>query len=122
MVLGVCRRVLNDAHDAEDAFQATFLVLARKAANLDRGRSLANWLYTVAHRVALNARLAAARRRAHERQVPAVSSHEPDDDTWRDLRQMLDAELGQLPEKYRGRKLYKHNPNADWALDAVANN
>src|SRR4051812_34734340 len=67
MVLGVCRRVLHHAHDAEDAFQAVFLVLARKAATIDPRRPLASWLYTVAQNLALNARTSLARRRAHER-------------------------------------------------------
>src|SRR5262245_42039573 len=53
LVLGVCRRVLNDANDVEDAFQATFLVLVKKAGTLDRGRPLLNWLYTVAYHAAL---------------------------------------------------------------------
>ncbi|HEX5269874.1 MAG TPA: sigma-70 family RNA polymerase sigma factor, partial [Gemmataceae bacterium] len=56
LVLGVCRRVLHDTHAAEDAFQATFLVLVRKAPSLDRGKPLGSWLYTVAYRLALRAR------------------------------------------------------------------
>ena len=64
MVLGVCRRVLRDAHGAEDAFQATFLALVRKAGSIARGGAVAPWLYRVAFRVALRARAAAAQRQA----------------------------------------------------------
>src|SRR5262249_6183129 len=67
LVLGVCRRVLGNTHDAEDAFQATFIILLRKARSLDRHGTLANWLYTVAYHAALRARASAARRRTEER-------------------------------------------------------
>src|SRR5215469_3727917 len=69
MVLGVCRRVLGNYHDAEDAFQATFLVFVRKAASIASRELLANWLYGVAHQTALKARATTAKRRARERQV-----------------------------------------------------
>jgi RNA polymerase sigma factor (sigma-70 family) len=102
MVLGVCRRVLANFHDADDAFQATFLVLVRKAASLRSSGLLANWLYGVAYRTALKARAAAARRRAREKQIidmpaPQVGTGE----VWHELQLHLDRELQRLPEKYR---------------------
>jgi RNA polymerase sigma factor (sigma-70 family) len=101
MVWGVCRRLLNQ-HDAEDAFQATFLVLVRKAVSVVPRERVANWLYGVAHQTALQARRTAARRRAREKQVtempePAVA--EPD--LWLDLQPLLDQGLSRLPDKYR---------------------
>src|SRR6266404_4660716 len=79
MVLGVCRRVLHNLHDAEDAFQATFLVLVRRASSLRSPGMIGNWLYGVAHRTALHARDAALRRRAKEAEL--VTRTEPVDDT-----------------------------------------
>jgi RNA polymerase sigma factor (sigma-70 family) len=101
MVLGVCRRVLHDFHDAEDAFQATFLVLARRAAAVRKHESVGSWLYGTAYRTALEARTMSARRRAREQPMsdaphPAVEPAEAQD--WRAL---LDRELNLLPEKYR---------------------
>jgi RNA polymerase sigma factor (sigma-70 family) len=99
MVLGVCHRVLRNRHDAEDAFQATFLVLVRKASTLRSPATIGHWLYGVAYRTALHARDAAAKRRAKEAKVvPQTGSWE---DTWADLRPVLDQELDRLPEKYR---------------------
>jgi RNA polymerase sigma factor (sigma-70 family) len=103
MVLGVCRRVLRNPHDVEDAFQATFLVLVRKAAFIRERELLGNWLYGVAYRTALDARAAAARRRARERQVSIMPESEAGNSTpmEQDLRPFLDQELNRLPEKYR---------------------
>jgi RNA polymerase sigma factor (sigma-70 family) len=102
MVRGVCRRVLGNPHDADDAFQATFLILARKAAGAGRYPSVGGWLHAVAYHVALRERARAGRRRQHERQVARVSSEEAiTDQDRRELRLVLDEELGRLPEKYR---------------------
>jgi RNA polymerase sigma factor (sigma-70 family) len=102
MVFGVCRRVLRDRHAAEDALQATFLVLARKAGQLREPGSLAPWLYGVAARVAARARLEAARRRRRERQAGVREAVEPTEDAvWRDLRPVLDEEVDRLPARYR---------------------
>jgi RNA polymerase sigma factor (sigma-70 family) len=101
MVWGVCRRLL-DHHDAEDAFQAAFLVLARKAASILPRELVANWLYGVAHQTALQARRTLARRRVRERQVTKMP--EPgviQQDFWNDLQPVLDKELSCLPDKYR---------------------
>lgn len=102
MVFGVCRRILGDVHAAEDAFQATFLVLARKAPSLSRRSLVGNWLYGVAYRTAQRARADAARRHAHERQAPMPSRSDPlEEMVWRDLRPVLDEEIHGLPAKYR---------------------
>jgi RNA polymerase sigma factor (sigma-70 family) len=102
MVWGVCRRLLANHQDAEDAFQATFLVLVRKAATVLPREMVANWLYGVAHMTAQRGRATAAKARRRERQVaempePAVA--EPD--LWDDLRPLLDQELARLPDSYR---------------------
>jgi RNA polymerase sigma factor (sigma-70 family) len=101
MVLGVCRRVLGNHHDAEDAFQVAFLVLARKATAIGQRELLANWLYGTAYRAALEAR--AARRRVRERQVSAIPEPEApaQPEVSLDLRPVLDQELSRLPDKYR---------------------
>ena len=104
MVLGVCRRMLPNAHDAEDAFQATFLILARRAASIGRREQLANWLYGVAVRTAKEARRRAARQHARERRLMNESHvkvvNAPDEDQ-RDLLSLLDEELNALPPRYR---------------------
>jgi RNA polymerase sigma factor (sigma-70 family) len=99
MVFGVCRRVLGNEQDAEDAFQATFLVLVRNAASVRKRRALGSWLYGVAHRTALEARRAMARRRAKEREV--VPRGEASAEGGDDLREVLDRELAALPQRYR---------------------
>ena len=102
MVLGVCRRVIGDPHLAEDAFQATFLVLARRAATVRPRHLVGHWLYGVAYRTALKARGVAARRMAREKQVDAIPHPPvPPDEAWADLQPILDAELSRLPDKYR---------------------
>jgi RNA polymerase sigma factor (sigma-70 family) len=102
MVLGVCRRVLKNAHDAEDAFQATFLVLARKAATIARRESLGGWLYEVAYHGALRSKTNASRRQVRERQVVAMMSSDAQAEIDRqELCAVLDQELHQLPRKYR---------------------
>src|SRR6266511_1257194 len=94
MVHGVCRRVLRHEQDAEDAFQAAFLVLARKAAAVVPRERVGNWLYGVACHTARKARAAALKRRARER--PATAAPEPEaaqPDPWAELRPLLDQEL-----------------------------
>jgi RNA polymerase sigma factor (sigma-70 family) len=102
MVWSVCCRVLANHHDAEDAFQATFLVLVRKAATVLPREMLPNWLYGVAAMTAHRAKVAAAIARRRERQF--VSMPEPamaESDLWTDLRPLLDQELTRLPDPYR---------------------
>ena len=102
MVLGVCRRVVGDPHDADDCFQATFLVLVRKAASISPRDKVGNWLYGVAHTTAVRLKAANAKRRQRERQVSKMP--EPEvlcEDLGDDVHTLLDEELSRLPEKYR---------------------
>jgi RNA polymerase sigma factor (sigma-70 family) len=109
MVLGVCRRVAGDAHAAEDAFQATFLILAKKAASIRHQASVSNWLFGVARRVAGKARAQAEARRDRERQAANVPHAEPFDElAWQELRGVLDEEVGRLPEKCRAAVVLCH--------------
>jgi RNA polymerase sigma factor (sigma-70 family) len=103
LVWQTCRRVAGHEQDAEDVFQATFLLLARKASTIRKSNALGSWLFGVAHRLALRAKTNAARRRRHEEQmVAAPFTQDPAAGlTWRELRVILDEELARLPDKYR---------------------
>ena len=101
MVLGVCRRVLHDPHDAEDAFQAVFLVLARSAGSIRKGDALSSWLHGVCYRVAMRAKRDAARRRKHEARTQPRTSPPAWEIAWRELQTVLDEEVEQLASPYR---------------------
>jgi RNA polymerase sigma factor (sigma-70 family) len=102
MVLGVCRRVLRDAHDAEDASQAVFLVLTRKATSIRTRESLGSWLHGVAYHVATNLRRDMARRSARKPRTSDVTETDtPDEVSWREVQGLLDEELARLPEQLR---------------------
>ena len=101
MVLGVCRRVLGDEHAAEDAFQATFLVLVKKAGGLRDCNLLTNWLYGVALRVANKERAKGARRRFVERQAADRVTQADGTAGLAELRSVIDEEIHRLPERYR---------------------
>jgi RNA polymerase sigma factor (sigma-70 family) len=106
LVLGVCIRILRDTHDAEDAFQAVFLVLARKARTIARRENLTAWLYKVAYRCALTARAARTRRIGRERSLAAAGDivgpgHNVHPSEQREMSAILDEELSRLPERFR---------------------
>jgi RNA polymerase sigma factor (sigma-70 family) len=102
MVLGVCARVLRQAEDAEDAFQAAFLILARQAGSVRKAEALASWLHGTAYRAAMNAKRAATRRRAHEARAKTMPTRDPAADvSWREVQSILDEEVQRLPQKYR---------------------
>src|SRR5690242_8711204 len=100
-VLGVCRRLLHHAQDAEDAFQATFLVLVRKGRSIAKREAVGSWLYGVAYRVALKARADAGRRRHREEAAARAEAQPPPDAARDDLRRVIDEEVNRLPDKYR---------------------
>jgi RNA polymerase sigma factor (sigma-70 family) len=101
-VLGVCRRVLGDVHEAEDAAQAAFLTLARKAGAIGRRQAVAAWIYTVAYRTATRARTRLSRAVLFPPQaLDALPARQCTDPVWRDLRPVLDEEVSRLPEKFR---------------------
>jgi RNA polymerase sigma factor (sigma-70 family) len=101
MVLGLCRRSLQDDHEAEDAFQATFLTLVNNARTIRKQDSLASWLYGVAQRVTLKAKIRAGKRnRLTQGETMAVDQHDSEADL-QEIRPVLHEEVGRLPEKYR---------------------
>lgn len=101
MVLGVCRRVLRNHHDAEDAFQATFLVLARKASSVKPSLMVGNWLHGVAYRTALKANEMSQKRKSREKHGAAIDVAATARNTWDDLQPLIDEELNRLPDRYR---------------------
>src|SRR5437588_225594 len=91
MVLGVCRRVLRNEADAEDAFQATFLVFVRKAASIRSGGAVGNWLYGVAHATAIKAKAMRCKRRTRELEAGQRPRHEAREEVWQAVQALLDA-------------------------------
>jgi RNA polymerase sigma factor (sigma-70 family) len=101
LVLRVCRDVLRHQQDAEDAFQATFLVLARRADTIRKHAALAAWLHGVAHRIAMQAKRNAARLKAREARAGATSRRSAPDESWRETQAVLHDEIERLPALYR---------------------
>jgi RNA polymerase sigma factor (sigma-70 family) len=101
MVLRVCRRVLGHEQDAEDAFQATFLVLAQNTRSIHKSEALAGWLHGVAYRTAMKAKRSAARRRNHEARLRTVTPTATAGPTWDEVQAVLDEEIERLPGAYR---------------------
>jgi RNA polymerase sigma factor (sigma-70 family) len=101
LVMRVCRRVLHHEQDAEDAFQATFLVLARCCGSIRKREALADWLHGVAYRTAMKAKRSAARRRNHETQLRERAPGGGPSPTWDDVQSVLDEEIQRLPATFR---------------------
>jgi RNA polymerase sigma factor (sigma-70 family) len=101
MVMRVCRRVLHHEQDAEDAFQATFLVLARNTGSIRKRDAVADWLHGVAYRSAMKAKRGAARRRNYEARLRELSPPKDDSPTWDDVQTVLDEEVQRLPRCFR---------------------
>jgi RNA polymerase sigma factor (sigma-70 family) len=106
LVLRLCQSLLHQEQDAEDCFQATFILLAQKAGTIRRSQAVGSWLYGVAHRVAMNAKRKAARRRTHEREAarrepPSEGPQPADRGALREIQAVLEDEVARLPEKYR---------------------
>ena len=128
MVLGVCRRILHDAHAAEDAFQVTFLVLARRAAAIRQRESLGPWLHGVARRAAMRARAAASLRRKREARAAILRDTAECELDHDDSGAVLHAEIERLPEKYRapivlcyiqGRTIGEASRELGWPIGTV---
>jgi RNA polymerase sigma factor (sigma-70 family) len=102
MVLDVCRKILPNEQDAEDAFQATFLVLARKSGAIRKKSSVGSWLYGVAYRTAIKVRAQSTKRQSHEARVPGRTATVPSDDlSWREVQHVLHEELSRLSDRFR---------------------